>query len=357
VALDDLDVEQLIAYEGYEYRIGNGKSGIQINVKTCPNCGRNDYKVYLNADSGLGNCFGCDFRYNRYKFIKAARGFTNHADIMRYIEGIGVTVSYKPKIHPDAYKLNTDWKLPLNKALLLEEDIPSYLRDRGIDAKICKRFDLRYCEHGFYKYQDFHEQTKFVDFSNRILIPVRDIEGNLVTFQGRDVLGTSEKKYLFPNMLPGTGRYIYNADYALKNKAKKVVLNEGVFDVFGMTKALESDVAFQDFTACGTFGKHLSIAANNVASSDQLSDLFKLWEEGVGEFIIMWDGEPKAIIAAIEAALSLMSFGLVVSVAELKDGLDPGEANIDTLLLALRNRYLPNKLLLMRKRLLFDERL
>ena len=355
--LDELDVEQLVAYEGYEYRIGNGKSGVQLNVKTCPNCGREDYKVYLNAETGLGNCFGCNYKYNKYKFIKVSRGFTRHGDLVRYVDGITPSVSYKPKVHPDAYKLNTDWKLPINKKLELEEDLPQYLKDRGVDGKLCKRFDLRICENGFYKYNDFNERSRFVDFSNRIIIPVHSIDGELVTFQGRDTTGEADKKYLFPNMLPGTARFIYNSHYALKQKAKKIVLSEGVFDVFAVTKALESDLKYVDYTACGTFGKHLSIAVSNVNSADQLTDLYKLYEEGVEEFIILWDGEPKAIKAAIEAALSLEAYGLYTTVAKLSGDKDPADSTLLEILGAIDSRAKPSKFDLMRMRLKVHEHL
>lgn len=353
--LSNLDVEQLVSYLGYEYRISNGNSGVQLNLRSCPACGRQEYKVYVNADSGLGNCFQCNVGLNKYKIIALTNGLTNHSDVVRYVKGISTTVSYKPKVHPDAYKLNSDWVLPVNKRIELEEDLPAYLVERGIDAKLSKRFDLRVCEAGFYKYKDFNDNNKFVDFSNRIILPVRDIDGKLVTFQGRDTTGKSEKKYLFPNMLPGTARFIYNAHYALTNKSKKVVLSEGCFDVFATTKALESDVAYKDYGACGTFGKHLSIAATNVNTADQLTDLYKLSEAGVEEFIILWDGENEAIKAAMLAALSLNGFGLYTTVAKLSDNEDPAEAGTAKILEALGKRQRPTKLDLIRIRLLADE--
>src|SRR3712207_3908605 len=108
--LDDLDIEQLVSYEGYEYRISNGNNGLQINVKTCPSCHREDYKVYFNAETGLGNCFGCSKGFNKYKFVKAARSFTNHGDVMRYLNTVGPQVSYRPRMPAKHYKLNLDWK-------------------------------------------------------------------------------------------------------------------------------------------------------------------------------------------------------------------------------------------------------
>jgi DNA primase len=271
---------------------------------------------------------------------------------MRYADGITNTVSYRPKANVGAYKLNSDWVLPINRKIEFEEDVPDYLKERNVDAKLCKRFDIRICEHGFYKYKDFEDRSRFVDFSNRILLPVRDIDGNLVTFQGRDTTGTSEKKYLFPNMLPGTARFIYNSNYALINGARKVVLSEGCFDVFATTVALESDVAYREFTACGTFGKHLSISTNNVTTADQLTDLYKLWEAGVAEFIVLWDGEPKAIMAALQAAMTLNGLGIYATVAKLSDGLDPAEAGTAAILNAIERRSKPTALDLVRMRLI-----
>jgi DNA primase len=355
VNLDNLDVEQLVSYLGYDYRVSNGNSGLQLNLRSCPSCHRQDFKVYINADTGLGNCFQCSIGLNRYKLIKLTLGLPTHSAVMRSAAMIAPVVAYRPKVHPDFYKLNTDWVLPLNRKIQEQADLPPYLKERNVDAKLARRFDLRLCENGFYKYQDFQDRNRFVDFSNRILLPIVDIEGQLVTFQGRDITGKSEKKYLFPNMLPGTGRYIYNAHYALTNKAKKVVLNEGAFDVFATTTALESDVALKDWTACGTFGKHLSIAATNVTATDQLSDLYKLWEAGVEEFIILWDGEFKAIIAAMEAAWSLNGFGFNTTVAKLSDNLDPAEVGTEGILQALGKRSKPTQLDLVRMRLTANE--
>lgn len=351
VNLDALDTEQVVAYEGFEYKLSNGNNGPQINVKTCPNCGDNSYKVYLNAETGLGNCFKCNIGYNKYKLVKCSRGLTNHGDVMRALEGMTDLVSYRPKKFVSYRKMNKDWVLPQNYKIELEEQLPQYLKNRDVNAKLCKRFDLRVCEYGFYHYTDFQDREKAVDFSQRIIIPIRDIAGNLVTFQGRDMTGNADKKYLFPNMLPGTARYIYNAHYAKQNKFKRVVLNEGVFDVFAMTKALESDLKYKEFTACGTFGKHLSISVRNVTNEDQLSDLFALFEAGVEEFVILWDGEDAAISAAYEATNALNSYGLNTTVAVIGGGLDPAETDPSVLLRAIDARKKPSALDMVRLKL------
>lgn len=344
VNLDEIDIEQLVAYEGFNYRLSNGNSGLQLNLQECPKCHCSDYKVYFNAETGFGNCFKCDAVYNKFSFVKAARRIGQNRDVFGYLSSIAGTVRAKPRVALKQSKVNLDWKLPLNKRIELDEDLPAYLVDRNIDAKISKRFNLRVCDVGFYQYTDFNEQTKFVDFSNRIIIPVIDIDGDLATFQGRDMTGKADKKYLFPNMLPGTARYIYNAHYCLKNKFKVGVLCEGAFDVFATTIALESDVGFKDYCALGTFGKHLSIGKKNRNVKDQLTDLMALKVGGVERFVLLWDGEAKAKLKAYETALLLKTYGLDCKVGFLPTDCDPAECSSQEVLDAIDNAFNPTPL-------------
>jgi DNA primase len=350
--ITNYDYESVLSYLGYEYRLSSGNRGLQINVKTCPNCHSNDYKVYFNAESFLGNCFRCDEKWNLFKFLNKSIGGPS-SNVFRFLENNESIFTYKPKkLHHVSIKANKDWKLPLNLKIENDDDLPGYLVDRGIDAKIAKRFDLRNCQAGFYRYEDYQGNRRMVDFSNRIIIPIYDVDGKPATFQGRDITGTSPKKYLFPNMLPGTARYIYNAHYVIKNRIKRVILNEGVFDVFATTKALESEVGYKDWAACGTFGKHFSIQKDVYTAEDQLADLAAMKAAGVEEFVIMWDGEPKARTAAIKAALKLRAYGFPVTVAlDLPDGCDPAETTPQMVLKALNQRRVPTNMMLVRSRL------
>lgn len=332
INLDDFDMEQLVSYEGFEYKLSSGNSGLQINVKDCPHCGGSNWKVYLNAESGLGNCFRCDFKFNKYKFIKEARQIPNHSGVMKYFESISSFTKYKTRREIVYSKYNKDWKLPLNTKISSPELIPDYLKDRNIDLKICERFDLRYCDAGFYVYEDFFGKNRAIDFSKRVIIPVRDIAGNLITFQGRDITGKSDKKYLFPNRLAATGSCIYNAHYIIQNKIKKAVLCEGVFDVFATVQALESDVRFMDYGVAGTFGKHLSVNLPNSKSSDQLEDLIQMRNHGLEQVVILWDGEKEAVIAANKTALLLQNYGFDVRVGILPENKDPAEVDKATVL-------------------------
>lgn len=341
--MDKVDVEQIVSLAGYEYKICSGGNGVQVNIKTCPVCGNNNYKVYLNDETGLGNCFRCSSTFNKFTFIQNAFDLSK-SSVIKFVETNMNYICYRPK-KTIVNVFNNDWVLPSNIKIEKLEQIPQYLIDRGITLSMAKRFDLRVCEAGFYQYTDHFGKVKFVDFSKRIIIPIKDINGNLVTFQGRDYTGKSAKKYLFPNMLPGTGRYIYNSDYIIKNNIKKIILNEGVFDVFSTTKSVEGDTRYGDWGVAGTFGKHLSIKKHGKDFNDQLADLFELQEKGVKEFVVMWDAERDAQLAAYQAALTLVSYGLPAKVSgKLPEGLDPAESSSYQILDAIESAKSPTTL-------------
>lgn len=350
---DTIEPENLVAMLGFEYKVSTGNSGVQINVRDCPNCGATGYKVYLNYESGLGNCFKCNIGFNKFKFAylyfnkdgKALNKFFNvNYDDLRYYPRKS---EKKSKVSLE----RKDWKLPYFIETKDSKEATDYLTDRKITDKLITRFNLKYCAKGSYTYKDFDDVEQEVNFSKRIIIPIFDIEGKLVTFQGRDITGKSNRKYLFPNRLPGTGRFIYNSHYAINNKAKICILNEGVFDVFATTNALESDVAFKDYCAIGSFGKNLSMQSSALNLDDQLSDLFKLQKNGVERFVILWDGEREANLAALKACLKAKSYGLNFYVSYLPRNCDPAESTELEILDSISKAFVPSKLDLLRFRL------
>ncbi len=78
----------------------------------------------------------------------------------------------------------------------------------------------------------------------RLLIPVYDLDGKLVTFQGRDIIGDQDAKYLFPPALPGTGRFLYNGHNAVR--ARRIAMGEGAFDVFSLKAAIDGESDLRD---------------------------------------------------------------------------------------------------------------
>jgi DNA primase len=152
-----------------------------------------------------------------------------------------------------------------------------------------------------------------------------------VSFQGRDVTGTHDKKVLFPPGFASTGRYFLNSHNAIF--ASEVVIGEGAFDAMSLKQALEKDSRFSAVVALASFGKNISMGGEN----DQLTQLFQLKSKRLKQITIFWDGEKAAIKAAVDTALALKKFGFNVKVAMPPKGLDPNEMTADQICFAYSN--------------------
>lgn len=322
-AIEHLIIEDWLSDQGIDFKIRPGSSGEQINIKECPRCGGRKWKVFLNRETGLGNCFHGDCvgqtGFNKFSFIAAYLGSNAQAagSIVSFVEASGYKV--RPKKTTARVFVSENFELPTNISIESMKDNLPYLENRGISIGLAGYFRLAYCHHGTFSAQDEAGNILGVqDFSQRVLIPVYDLEGNLVTFQGRDITNTSDKKYLFPAGLPSSGMYLYNGHNAIG--AETVIICEGAFDVMAATMALSNDPILSTYTVVGSFGKHLSMSEEG-----QLGQIRKLVEKGTRRFIIMWDGEKKTIMDACDKALELTRAGFKVAVAILPKDKDPNE--------------------------------
>lgn len=328
--LKELDLEFLMERESLPYKLSRGVSGMQLNMKHCPACGDNRYRVYLNAETGAGNCFVCNYGYTKLKFIKEhfqlewRETFETAQEILK-------EQGWRPKRAVTAAVEHGEIKLPYSVGLPTEDGSNlQYLEQRGITADYSQYFRLRYCEFGWWEFEEDGEKKRH-PFDNRVIIPVYDLDGELVTFQGRSLappltqeqkeLGLTERKYLFPKMLPGTGRFLLNGQNV--NATREVAMGEGFFDVAAMKIAFDGEVSLRHVVPVGSFGKHLSYGAMD--GNDQLGRFARLKARGVKQVTIMWDGEEKALVSALNAAKLLTGIGLVTKIALLPAGKDPNE--------------------------------
>lgn len=328
--LDEFDLEYWFERESRAHKVGRGSSGMQINCQECPNpdCGDRRWRTYLNLETGLGNCFVCNMTYNKAKFVHLALGHdlesrSDWSATYKHMREVMTERGWRPRRKTEVAVDTTKLKLPDSFALPTKDGRNLvYLEHRGIDNELTKYFHLRYCESGWHNFTKEDGSTGGQKFDGRVIIPVFDLDGELKTFQGRDVTGTAgDKKYLFPKGLPGTGRYLLNGQSALR--ARRVCMGEGGFDVMAIKKAFDEAPDLRSVVPVGSFGKHLSYGS--VDGDDQLGRFRQLKAHGLEEVTIMWDGEWKALISALDAADLLSKLHLKVRIAILPQGRDPNE--------------------------------
>lgn len=337
-ALESLDLEQVMSEEGVDFKVGWGRSGRQLNVRSCPFCGNNNHKVYINADTGLGNCFAgsCSQKtFNKWQWLKelyglGARDLHLKIEFLAGLQGWMPKRARVPKFDPGVLLLPPCTPIRDLPAL------PAYLRDRGITVEQADYHDLRYCESGKFEVKT-PTDTITQDYSKRIILPIYTLDGRLVTFQGRDTTGLSPKRYIFPPMFAGTGSQLYNIHNFVEGQHRHVVLTEGIFDTIATQRALRAGVHSNSIALCN-FGMNFSIS--KVGQDDQMRRLMELKDRGLKTVTLLWDNEPAAIKAAIETALEIKRYGFFVYVALLGDAKDPGEATNRQIEMALRSAHI-----------------
>lgn len=321
--LDTLDIETWLDREGIQYKKERGARGEQANVQECPVCGNTNWKVYIGLETGFGNCFSgdCEKKFNKWSFIKAHFGCMTNREVVEHIKEAAKEQGWRPpKRIAAAVNLETELRLPVSIPLPIGGRNLKYLDNRNISGDIAKYFGLRFCKKGWFKYLDLESgDERFQSYANRIIIPIFDLEGDLVSFQGRDITGDAEKKYLFPPGFASTGSVIYNGQNAVG--AEHIVIGEGVFDVAATKVALDGQMELRDIVPVGSFGKHLSFGDD----SSQIAKLMILKERGLKTITLMWDAEPAALEAAADTALLLKGYGFVTRIAVLPPGRDPNE--------------------------------
>ncbi|MBO6511842.1 MAG: hypothetical protein JJ979_25730, partial [Roseibium sp.] len=62
-----IDPEYWVDYEGLDHIVSRGVNGQQINLKECPFCGDRRHRFYMNAETGVGNCFVCGKGYSLWE--------------------------------------------------------------------------------------------------------------------------------------------------------------------------------------------------------------------------------------------------------------------------------------------------
>lgn len=323
-ALQTIDVEQYLEREGVDYRTSYGTRGLQLNLRECPSCGEGGFKTYINAETGLGNCFhgSCGAKFNRFWLIKAVSKLGGEA-LDEHIKTVAQQQGWlprkeAPKLLRGALKLPTKtFRLPFEGRNL------AYLQDRGVTIDSCQHFGLGFCEGGWWSYKLDSGEERWVSYGDRVIIPIADLDGEIVSFQGRDITGEKEPKYLFPVGYAVAGSHLYHGWAFVDGVTTHAIVGEGAFDAIAIHQALHNGPEMMpQMLALATFGMHLSDGPGG-----QLEKFKQLQERGLTTVTMMWDSEPRALIAACKAGLQLRSMGLKVRIAKLPPGKDPNEVD------------------------------
>ncbi len=310
-----------------------------INYKgLCPFHGEKTPSFYINTSKQIYKCFGCGEGGDVINFIMKIENleFMDAVKLLAKDCGIEINTNMdeQSKIRMEKVKkiqdINTEAARYYFSNLIKEKNYGyEYLRRRGLDDKIIKKFGLGYAPKAWTNLMEYliskgydketlvgcglvtykKDGNKYYDrFINRVIFPIFDYRGNVIGFGGR-VLDDSLPKYLnSPDTLAFNKKYnLYGLNFARKNITDRtVILVEGYMDLISLYQYGIRNV-------CATLGTALTIDQGN------------LLKRYVDTVVISYDSDDAGVKATLRATDILTSVGINVKVLDLKDVKDPDE--------------------------------
>jgi len=259
----EIDSYAFMDYLDNHFNIVQVSGGKQVKLEdgACPFCGedRSDLRMYINSETGIGQCFHCEKGFNAISFVKANEGCSVGKAIKILVgdEDAWARTEEEEEISEEGLKFPR-----MVKASDSEQGM-AYLVSRDIDERLATHFGLHYAV------ENVTIQKKLYYVKDRIIIPIYDIEGGVVSWQGRDTTGKSKQKYLFPPDFQGRN-HLYNAQ-AVSRRPDYCILSEGAFDVWGWWRS--------GFENCvGSFGKKLSEGQLDIMRYINPKILYVAWD-------------------------------------------------------------------------------
>lgn len=259
-----------------EEKISYFKKGNDLIIKCLnPEHEDNNPSMHVNSQTGVFHCFSCNAKGNLYtRFNKVVNTLNIKAQsILNMIS----------KIKIDTYSI--------------PEDADPFLEDyRNISAETFKHFEVFKTINGL--------DGKF---KGRLILPITNYKGNIVSFMGRLQHSDIKPKYLaYPH-----GKSLPLFPSAVNIKGSTLVLVEGMFDLFNLYDK----------------GLHNVITSFGLLSASKPKELkekilpYKM--AGVNKLIILYDGDTPGNEAARQLQEALIDY-IKVEIITLKDGFDPG---------------------------------
>jgi DNA primase len=282
----------------------------------CPiHHGQRDDSFRIHLTRNIFQCFACQARGNVLDFVAAMEQCSIREAALRLQQWFGVGAS-GPRLCPAAtakpkgelVRKEEGGNLPLRFALTFVERNHPYLAQRGIDPAIAAEFGV-----GFYPGLGL--------MSGRIVIPIRNRQGQLVAYAGR-ALDDRPPKYKLPTGFR-KALELFNLQRAVDAGAQTVIVVEGYFDCMRVHQA-----GFPAVVAL--MGCSLSAA--------QEAGLLHHFER----IVLMLDGD-AAGRAASEVIAARLSIWRSVQVLRIPKGSQPDQLSCSTIRQLLAVVACPNE--------------
>ncbi|MFN3870977.1 MAG: DNA primase [Aquificaceae bacterium] len=318
--LDKIDIVDVISSYIELKRVGNNYTA------RCPFHPDDTPSFYVSPSKGIFKCFGCGVGGDAVKFVSLYENvdYWEAVEILAKRYNIPIKLKRKEK--------NSQLLLALqrvadyyHKKLRENPKALEYLQSRGISSKTIGKFLLGFGgnteklvsllkeENLLEIYEKSANLVKIEEgiyrdlFRNRLIIPIRDIKGNVIGFGGRSLDGSHPKYVNSPESEVFKKRSTLFGLYEAKDYIKEeeeIVVVEGYFDLMSLwQEGIRNCVA-----PLGT-----------ALTEEHASTLSKLSKR----VLLLYDGDKAGRKAVRSSTPYLLAEGMEVRVAYLPEGEDP----------------------------------
>jgi len=209
----------------------------------------------VSEEKGLYHCFSCKASGNALTFLKDYHHLSTEDALKRLSLETGIEISFKENKHQRLYDTleaaKNYFKIMLSNSSEGQEAL-TYLKNRPLSLDVIKTFELGFAPaksdalNKALKNQNYLD-SELIDaglvsnsdssqtfFKNRLIIPIKDKDGQTIGFSGR-VMGDSGPKYLnsAESLLFKKSDHFFGYHESLKaaKQKRRILVTEGYFDV------------------------------------------------------------------------------------------------------------------------------
>ncbi|MGQ0741805.1 MAG: DNA primase [Alphaproteobacteria bacterium] len=292
------------------------------------------------------HCFGCGAGGDAFKWLQETEGLSFPEAVRRLAHEAGVELpKWTPEDEAREQKKKSLFEIIELAAAFYEEQLRgragegarTYLKSRGLDDAVARRFRLGYAPDAHTQLKD-HLAARRISiedmieaglvrqktnepgeegkpardfFFNRVMFPITDARGRVVAFGGRALSPDAKPKYINTGETPlfSKGHLLYNLKFAREAVAKgaPLILAEGYMDVIALVRS----------------GFEGAVAPLGTALTE--NQLAVLWTLAL-EPVLCFDGDEAGARAAARAArlaLPMLEPGQSLRFVFLPAGQDP----------------------------------
>lgn len=339
--LDRTDIVELVREYVELKRSGNSFAGL------CPFHNEKTPSFYVNPGKQLFKCFGCQKGGSAFSFVQALEGWSFPEAVRALAERAGVEIREEenrrsrpknepPPKHQRLFEANA-WAAKYFHYLLTEvkesASTRAYLKSRGVSEKTAKRFQIGLAPKGWntliglmakrgYSLHEMVEAGLVVEkqgspsggydrFRERLMFPIRDRDGNVVGFGGRQLTDDPKQpKYMNTPESPlfSKRRLLYGIHENQRGIRVRgeVLVVEGYMDVVGLAEA----------------GVNNAVASMGTALTESHCSLIRSLTRNV---ITVFDSDEAGSEAWHRSVHMLMEAGIFAKDLSLPKGMDPDE--------------------------------